>query len=53
MLFGSTILGAVSTLAFIGVTDPALYWLAGVLAIVSNVFHGASSVVRSPARHPI
>jgi len=39
-----------STLAFIGVTDPALYWLAGVLAIVSNVFHGASSVVRLPTR---
>jgi len=30
--------------------DPALYLLAGVLAIVSNVFHGASSVVRP--QHP-
>ncbi|KAJ1486704.1 vacuole effluxer Atg22 like-domain-containing protein [Baffinella frigidus] len=44
MLLGSTVLGAGSTLAFMAVTDPALYWLAGVLAIVSNVFHGASSV---------
>jgi len=41
-----------STLAFIGVTDLALYWLAGVLAILSNVFHGASSVVHLPTQNP-
>ena len=45
-------LGVASTLGFLGAGDPALYWLAGVLAIASNVFNGAASVVRLPARHP-
>ena len=44
MFIGSVLVGTIATMALVFVSDPELYWFAGILVIVSNCFFGLSVV---------